>query len=135
MKTLVQAVAAASLVLLIGPGASAHHSRAGYDSAKESLKTQNGVISGVEWRNPHVYIVWDVKDTSGSVVKWTGEFSSPSTMISEGVSRTTFKVGDPVTVTIMPARAGTPQGLVIKVVRPDGMVVIDLSTRRGLLDQ
>ena len=125
----------AALVMLLGPVASAHHSRAGYDSAKESLRTQNGVISGVEWRNPHVYIIWDVKDSNGNVVKWVGEFSSPSTMISEGVSRTTFKVGDPVTVTIMPARAGTPQGLVIKVLRPDGTVVIDLSNRRGLLDQ
>jgi len=128
-------LAVAAMSALCVTVAAAHHSRAGYDSARENLQTHNGVISGVEWRNPHVYIFWDVKDSGGNVVKWTGEFSSPSTMISEGVSRTTFKIGDPVTVTVMAARAGTPQALVLKVVRPDGSVVIDLSNRRGLLDQ
>ena len=126
---------ASAMTVLFATATLAHHSRSGYDSAKENLQTHSGVISGVEWRNPHVYIFYDVKDSSGNVVKWTGEFSSPSTMISEGVSRTTFKTGDPVTVTVMPARAGTPQALVLKVMRPDGSVVIDLSNRRGLLDQ
>jgi len=67
-------------------------------------------------------------------VQWVGEFSSPSTMISEGLSKDTFKAGDEVAVTVIPAKAGTPQGLVIKMVRPDGKVVIDLSQRRGLRD-
>ena len=121
--------------LLLGAVASAHHSRAGYDSAKESLTTQNGVVAEVMWRNPHVYLTWDAKDEKGTVVRWTGEFSSPATMMSEGLSRDTFKPGDPMTVTFMPAKAGAPQGLVIKIVRPDGKVVIDLSERRGLLSQ
>ena len=56
-------------------------------------------------------------------------------MISEGMSRDTFKGGDPITATFMPAKAGTPHGLLIKVVRPDGKVVIDLSERRNLLEQ
>jgi hypothetical protein len=135
MKTPAKIPAVAAIVVLFGTAAATHHSRSGYDSAKESLQTHNGVISSVKWQNPHVYIFWDVKDSSGNVVQWTGEFSSPSTMISEGVSRTTFKIGEPVTVTVMPARAGTLQGLVIKVVRLDGSVIIDLSNRRGLLEQ
>ncbi|HEY5617345.1 MAG TPA: DUF6152 family protein [Vicinamibacterales bacterium] len=129
------AFAVMAVAFLFGAVVSAHHSRAGYDSAKDKLTTVNGVISEVLWRNPHVYIIWDVKDDKGTVVHWTGEFSSPATMISEGLSRTTFKAGDPLAITFMPAKAGTPQGLVIKVVRPDGKVVIDLSERRGLLEQ
>jgi hypothetical protein len=35
----------------------------------------------------------------------------------------------------MPTKAGTPQGLVIRIVRPDGKIVLDLSERRGLLEQ
>jgi hypothetical protein len=61
--------------------------------------------------------------------------SSPPTMLSEGLSKDTFKPGDPLMISFMPTRAGTPQGLVIKVVRPDGKVVLDLSERRGLLEQ
>ena len=129
------AFAVVVVAFLLGAAASAHHSRAGYDPAKERLTTQNGVVTAVIWRNPHVYINWDANDEKGTVVHWTGELSSPSTMISEGLSRDTFKPGDPLTVTFMPTKAGTPQGLVIKMVRPDGRVVIDLSERRGLLEQ
>ena len=76
-----------------------------------------------------------ILNDKGGTVRWTGEFSSPATMLSEGLSRTTFKVGDPIGVTFMPAKSGAPQALVIKIVRPDGNVVIDLSERRGLLEQ
>jgi hypothetical protein len=131
----VVALAALGLTVALGTLISAHHSRAGYDSAPGKLTTNNGVVSNVIWRNPHVFVIWDVKDNSGSVVKWTGELSSPTTMISEGMSRETFKNGDPITATFMPAKAGTPHGLLIKVVRPDGKVVIDLSERRNLLEQ
>jgi hypothetical protein len=129
------AFAVISVALLLGVVASAHHSRAGYDSAPGKLVTNNGVVSSVIWRNPHVFVIWDVKDGSGSVVKWTGELSSPTTMISEGMARDTFKAGDAITATFMPAKAGTPHGLLIKVVRPDGKVVLDLSERRNLLEQ
>ncbi|HKC54905.1 MAG TPA: DUF6152 family protein [Vicinamibacterales bacterium] len=129
------AFAVAAGAVLLGAAVSAHHSRAGYDTAKERLTTLNGVVTAVLWRNPHVYITWDANDEKGTVVHWTGEFSSPSTMISEGLSRDTFKAGDPLTVTFMPTKAGTPQGLVIKIARPDGKVVLDLSERRGLLEQ
>ena len=129
------AFAVITVALLLGAVASAHHSRAGYDSAPGKLVTNNGVVSNVMWRNPHVFVIWDVKDSSGSVVKWTGELSSPTTMISEGMSRDTFKDGDPITATFMPAKAGTPHGLLIKLERPDGKVVIDLSERRNLLEQ
>ena len=129
------AVAFVTVAFLSGAAASAHHSRAGYDQAKDKLTTLNGVVAEVIWRNPHVYLTWDAKDEKGAVVRWTGEFSSPATMLSEGLSRDTFKPGDPLTFTFMPTKAGTPQGLVIRIVRPDGKVVIDLSERRGLLEQ
>jgi hypothetical protein len=129
------AVAVVTVAFLSGALASAHHSRAGYDQAKDKLTTLNGVVAEVIWRNPHVYLTWDSKDEKGTVVRWTGEFSSPATMLSEGLSRDTFKPGDALTLTFMPTKAGTPQGLVIRIVRPDGKVVIDLSERRGLLEQ
>jgi hypothetical protein len=129
------AVAVITVAFVSGAPVSAHHSRAGYDQAKDKLPTLNGVVAEVIWRNPHVYLTWDSKDEKGTVVRWTGEFSSPATMLSEGLSRDTFKPGDALTFTFMPTKAGTPQGLVIRIVRPDGKVVIDLSERRGLLEQ
>ena len=135
LRTWAAPFATLALATVTVTGVAAHHSRAGYDSTPGKLITNNGVVSNVIWRNPHVFVVWDVKDNSGSLVKWTGELSSPTTMISEGMGRDTFKAGDPITATFMPAKAGTPHGLLIKVVRPDGKVVIDLSERRNLLEQ
>jgi hypothetical protein len=127
------AFAVVAVFSLLGGVVSAHHSRAGYDT-DDKITTLKGIVTEVKWRNPHVFIIWGVKDDKGNLVQWTGEFSSPSTMISEGLSKETFKPGDEVAVTVIPAKAGTPQGLVIKMVRPDGKVVIDLSQRRGLRD-
>ena len=73
------AFAVVTLTLQLGVVASAHHSRAGYDTAKDKLTTLNGVVTEVIWRNPHVFLIWDSKDEKGTVVKWTGEFSSPAT--------------------------------------------------------
>ncbi len=116
---------------LLGGVVSAHHSRAGYDT-DDKITTLKGTVTEFQWRNPHVFLVWAVKDDKGNDLRWTGEFSSPSTMISEGLSRNSFRPGDELAITFIPARAGTPQGLVVKIVKPDGRVVIDLSQRRGL---
>ena len=108
----------------------AHHGRSGYGS-DDSIVTKKGVVAEVMWRNPHVFVVYDVTDESGSVVQWMGEFSSAQTMMSEGMSRTAFKPGDEVLVTTLPAAAGTPHGLVIKIETVDGSVSVDLTARRG----
>src|SRR5438093_13045502 len=91
-----------AVAVVLDAAVSAHHGRARYDTAKERLTTLNGVVTAVIWRNPHVYLTWDANDEKGTVVHWTGEFSSPATMISEGLSRDTFKPGDPLTLTFMP---------------------------------
>ena len=114
--------------------AAAHHGRAGYDTA-ENGKLVKGVVTEYRWLNPHVFILWNAKDEKGNTVTWTGEFSSPSSMLSEGMSKSSFKPGDEIAVTVIPAKGGTPYGLVLKIVRPDGKVVVDLSERRGVLLQ
>ena len=130
------AIAFAVLVmsLMLGGVVSAHHGRAGYDTAANG-KVVKGVVAEYRWLNPHVFILWDAKDDKGETVKWTGEFSSPTTMLSEGMSKNTFKPGDEIAVTVIPAKGGTPYGLVLKIARADGKVVVDLSERRGILAQ
>ena len=108
----------------------AHHGRSGYGS-DDSIVTIKGVVAEVMWRNPHVFVVYDVTGDSGDVVRWMGEFSSAQTMMSEGMSRSAFKPGDEVLVTTLPAASGTPHGLVIKIETVDGSVSVDLSARRG----
>jgi uncharacterized protein DUF6152 len=112
----------------------AHHGRAGYDQ-KDSTKTITGTVTEYNWKNPHVSITWQAKDPGGKPVVWTGEFSSPTTMLSYGMSRSSFKAGEEVNVTVIAAKGGIPYGLVTKITRPDGKVVIDLSDRLGVVFQ
>jgi hypothetical protein len=133
-KSLTLVFAAVVMSLLFAGVAAAHHGRAGYDTA-ENGKVVKGVVTEYRWLNPHVFILWSAKDDKGNTVTWTGEFSSPSSMLSEGMSKNSFKPGDEIAVTVIPAKGGTPYGLVLKIVRPDGKVVVDLSERRGVLLQ
>ena len=126
--------AVTTAISLLGGVAFAHHGRAGYDQ-KDSTKTVTGTVTEYNWKNPHVSITWEAKDANGKSVLWTGEFSSPTTMLSYGMSRASFKAGEEVAVTVIAAKGGIPYGLVTKVTRPDGKVVIDLSDRLGVVFQ
>jgi hypothetical protein len=115
-------------VCTIGGGVvMAHHSKAGYDGSKEI--TVEGVVSEYSWKNPHVWVVWDVKDDGGKVVRWTGELSAINTNLSLGMTKNSLKPGDEVAITINPSRLGNPEGRVLKIVRKDGAIVMDMSVR------
>jgi hypothetical protein len=102
---------------------SAHHSVAGFDSKKEvELK---GTIVQFVWRNPHVLVVWDVKDENGKVTQWSGEMNSPTSMIQVGMNRNSLKPGDEVIVTINPSKTNNPIAVVRKVTMADGKLVVD----------
>jgi len=116
---------AAAVLLLSGISVSAHHSRAGIYEPNSKMITMKGVVTEWKWRNPHVFLVWNVKDESGKVVEWVGELSSITSMQSEGMTRTSFKGGEEITVSVAPARSGAPQGQLLKVVMADGKVPID----------
>jgi len=73
----------------------AHRGRAGYAN---EIQTVKGTVADVQWKNPHVFIGFDVKDDKGNVVHWLAELSSPATMLAAGMSRTTLKTGDEVVI-------------------------------------
>ena len=119
---------------VLGTVVLAHHGRAGYDQ-KDATRTITGTVTEYNWKNPHVSITWQAKDADGKPVIWTGEFSSPTTMLSYGMSRASFKAGDEVNITVIAAKGGIPYGLITKITRPNGKVVIDLSDRLGVVFQ
>jgi hypothetical protein len=112
----------------LGTVVSAHHSMAGYDETKKITLT--GVVSEYKWRNPHVWVVWDVKDESGKTVQWIGELPAINTNQSLGMSKNSLKAGDDVSVTVNPSKLGSPEGRVWLIKKKDGTVVMDLSLMR-----
>jgi hypothetical protein len=93
-------------VLLMGTSALAHHSFSSeYDATKPV--TLEGVVTKVEWMNPHVYFYVNVKDDVGKVNNWALEMGAPSGLQRQGWTRNTLQVGDTVKVEATLARNGT----------------------------
>jgi hypothetical protein len=87
------------------PAIFAHHSSAGYDM--EHPVSMKGVVTNIEWTNPHVFIFLDVKDDSGAAVEWRVEGNSPNMLVRTGWKREMIKSGDQLTVNGAPERNGT----------------------------
>ena len=85
----------------------AHHSfGAEYDANKPV--TVMGVVTKIEWTNPHSFIYLDVKDGKGSVVSWKWEGYPPNVLYRNGWKKdVTMKAGDTITVFGWRARDGT----------------------------
>lgn len=83
----------------------AHHSVSAEFNVNRQI-TYTGVVTRVEWTNPHTYFYVDVKDGRQKVTNWAFEGAGPNTLARMGWLRDTLKVGDRVTVVAFPARDG-----------------------------
>src|SRR6185503_5310613 len=83
---------------LIARPSSAHHSfGAEYDVSQPITLT--GVLTKIEWTNPHTHIYLDVADERGTVVNWQLEGYPPVALHRMGWKQNvTMKVGDKITV-------------------------------------
>ena len=96
-------LAAAAMSML--PLAAHHSFSAEFDGSKPI--TLEGVVTRVDWANPHVYFFVDVKSADGSVVNWACETDGPNALIRRGWRRDSMKVGDRVTINAYLARDGS----------------------------
>lgn len=87
-----------------------HHGTGTYDSTKSI--TLSGTVTEFAFTNPHAALYFDVKDDKGKIVKWAIEMNSPGVLARAGWTKRTFKAGDQITITVRPAKAGTPVGLI-----------------------
>jgi len=110
----------AFFLLLMAVPVLAHHSfGAEYDVDKPV--TVMGVITKIEWTNPHTYLFMDVKDDKGNVANWKFEGYPPVVLNRTGWRKDiTMKVGDTVTVFGWRARDGTNWGHSREVTFADG---------------
>ncbi len=109
-------VAAGSSTLL------AHHSVSGqFDLTR--LVELKGVVSGVDWGNPHIYVVLDVPDQTGAKTTWKLETFPPAQMRRAGITKELImgKPSEMVTATIRPPRDGSQHlGYLEKITYQDG---------------
>ena len=112
---------AATLVVVAG-SLSAHHSVSGQYDASRPL-TLTGVISKVDWINPHVYLHLDVKEKDGAVTTWTLSTLPTAMMRRAGLTKESLQgqPGEVVTINAIAARDETKKlGWISKITYADG---------------
>jgi hypothetical protein len=106
MKAYILGGLIASGLLFTGAPVAAHHSFAAeFDSEKPI--TLKGIVTKVEWTNPHVWFYVNVKDpNTGQVTNWGAEMGPPHGLQRRGWRQNTLKVGEEVTVSGSLAKNG-----------------------------
>jgi len=129
MKIAATALIALAVLALGGPAAAHHSFAAQYDADKPV--TLKGVVTRVEWTNPHARFYIDVKDERGNNVNWNLELASPNYLKRAGWSSTSLKQGDEVTVEGSLARSGANMANARLVTFPNGTRVFARSSQDG----
>ena len=101
----------------------AHHSLASQFDEGKPLTLQ-GVISKVEWVNPHVWVHIDVKDNSGAVEQWALETLPPATLRKGGLRSDMLGKGQTVTVLAYRARNESKLAFLRKITFADGKEIV-----------
>jgi Family of unknown function (DUF6152) len=86
-----------SMIMLTATPVKAHHSfDAEYDSRR--LANFTGVVTEIDWQNPHSFIFINYKDESGAIKPLRFELGPPYALVRGGWKRDTVKIGDTITV-------------------------------------
>ena len=126
-------ILALSILTLLGLAAvpvSAHHAFAAEFDASKPV-TLKGVVTKIEWMNPHTWFYIDAKTESGAVEHWQCETGAPIELVRRGWKKSDLKVGDDVTVQGFRAKDGTNTANARLVTLPDGKKVFSGSADDG----
>ena len=124
MKNKLLAVVSVTVGLLLASGPMfAHHGTSAAYLMDKHIIVQ-GTVTEFVWANPHSQIYFDVKDDQGNVVHWGAETNGPRALARRfGITKTTIKPGDEITLTLNPSRAGTPFGQIVRIKLANGRTI------------
>ena len=105
-KRLAATIVGALGVLLLTPPSFGHHSFTAEFDDRNPVEL-NGVISKIDWINPHVYIYLDVKDKDGKVTTWALECHPTHWFSKAGLKKSMLGEGQAVTVSAFRAKDGS----------------------------
>ena len=100
----------------------AHHSVAAkFD--KSTTLILRGVVSRIEWMNPHARFWLDTTEDNGPTT-WEFELPAPNALVrNQGLQRDFIKVGDQITVMLWRAKDGSRVAHALSLTLPSGQTV------------
>ena len=92
--------------LLIPVATVAHHAYTAEFDTTKPVKL-SGILTKVEWSNPHIWIYLDVKDDKGNVTNWGFSASPPGMLQRRGITKNSLKLGEVLTISGHRAKDGS----------------------------
>jgi hypothetical protein len=108
--------------VVIGIPLFAHHGTAGVYDYTHRITTK-AIVTEYLFANPHVQIYFTLKNDKGEEQTWGVETASPGNMLASGWTKKTFKPGDQISVSFIPAKNDRTFGICPRFVLPDGKVL------------
>ena len=118
-RTLAAIFVGAAGMSLVTTAADAHHAFSSEFDAARPIELR-GVVTKMEWINPHSWITIDVTAEDGSVQTWEIEAGAPNAMFRRGFTRNSLPVGAEIVVRGYQARDGGPRANGRDLTLPDG---------------
>ena len=115
-----------ALVLLAISGGSslfAHHSFAAEFDDQKPVK-MTGVITSVEWQNPHIWFYLAIKNKDGSTTTWGFAGGAPGQLMRRGITKDQLKIGETVVVEGFRSKDGSNNASGGRITFPDGRNVL-----------
>ena len=107
-------------LLLSAAPAVAHHAFATEFDAKKPV-TIKGIVTKIDWTNPHVWFYLNIKTESGLIENWGFEMGGPNGLRTQGWTKETVKFGMVIKVSGIPSRAAGSHGITnARLALPDG---------------
>ena len=111
------------LGLLSCPLLRAHHAEAAEYDATKPVKV-SGMLTKVEWQNPHVWFYVEVKEQDGKLTTWGFSTAPPGALMRRGVTKTALKLGSVINVEGVRARDGSNNASARRITFADGTNVL-----------
>jgi hypothetical protein len=112
------AIALVAMLALSAPVVAHHAMQAEFD--QNNVVVITGVLKKINWVNPHVNFLVDVKEPDGATTTWTLVHAGPNQMRAAGLSdRDFWQLGKNYTASLALARNGSPRGYVFTIKTPD----------------
>jgi hypothetical protein len=88
----------------------AHHAFAAEFDVNRPLKLR-GIVTKLDWINPHSWIYLDVKGKDGKTVNWMIEGGSPNSLVRLGFTKDALPVGSEIVMEGFQAKDGSNRGV------------------------